>query len=116
MMPGQGAPGGIAAGSLPGQDSSFSGMVGRLAEARARAARDHARRAGRLLEQMRDKVAPTDLAAELPKAVGRQRDWATLVSKLRKDFKQTRVTDPPEQYRRAIDQYFKTITQDPSQP
>ncbi len=37
------------------------------------------------------------------------RDWNVLVSKLQKDLQQGRGTVPPEQYRQAIDEYFRAI-------
>jgi hypothetical protein len=44
-------------------------------------------------------------------AVSRGEAWNKLVSKLQKDLLQGRDNTPPEQYRAAIENYFKTITE-----
>ena len=38
-----------------------------------------------------------------------EQQWNTLVSKLRKDMLKERTTNPPEKYRKAIDNYFRGI-------
>ena len=120
MMPGSGAGAGAGAGTgtgnAPGQGqaaSSWSEMVRQLAEARAHAARAHARQAAAQMRKIGDAAVTTP---ELPESVGSQRDWATLVSELQKDFRQTRGNIPPEQYRNAIDRYFETISGKPTAP
>ena len=65
---------------------------------------------------MRDMTKTAGEGPNLPDPVGKQRDWATLVSELRKDFRQTRGGSPPEQYRNAIDRYFETISRTPVEP
>ena len=109
MMPGNGEGGGGGSGKAP----SMSSMARQLAEARAQAARAHAKRAAEQMQRIGEQTVPN---VELPVPAGSQRDWAKLVSKLRKDFKQTRGNEPPEQYRKAIDNYFKTISQTPPVP
>lgn len=39
------------------------------------------------------------------------REWKTFVSKLRDDLAQGRGTIPPEQYRQAIESYFRAISE-----
>jgi hypothetical protein len=41
----------------------------------------------------------------------RDSDWNKLGSKLKKDLLQGRDNTPPEQYRSAIDNYFKIISE-----
>jgi hypothetical protein len=40
---------------------------------------------------------------------GDDKDWATLVSKLKKDLSQVRDNVPPEQYQHLINEYFKAL-------
>jgi hypothetical protein len=47
-------------------------------------------------------------------AISRGEAWNRLVSKLQKDLLQGRDNTPPEQYRAAIESYFKTIAESPS--
>jgi hypothetical protein len=42
--------------------------------------------------------------------------WNTLVSQLGDELRQGRDNVPPEQYRQAIEQYFSTISEKPSEP
>ena len=55
------------------------------------------------------KEAKTKPPVEIPKAV-KLSDWNQLVSKLGDDIRQSRDKAPPEQYRRAIEQYFTQIS------
>jgi hypothetical protein len=43
-------------------------------------------------------------------------DWNRLISKLGEDLRQGRDKAPPEQYRRAIEQYFSQISREGSEP
>jgi hypothetical protein len=54
---------------------------------------------------------PPPPKVELPKA-GKLTDWNRLVSHLGDDLRQGRDKAPPEQYRRAIEQYFTQISKD----
>ena len=45
--------------------------------------------------------------------VSRGEAWNKLVSKLQKELLQGRDNTPPEQYRAAIESYFKTISETP---
>jgi hypothetical protein len=54
------------------------------------------------------KEAKPKQTVELPKG-GKLSDWNQLVSRLGDDIRQGRGKEPPEQYRRAIEQYFAEI-------
>jgi hypothetical protein len=51
----------------------------------------------------------TPQRVEVPRST-KQSDWNRLVSKLGDDLRQGRDKAPPEQYRRAIEQYFSQIS------
>jgi hypothetical protein len=54
--------------------------------------------------------------ADSPAATGNNRRWNTLASQLEDSLRQGRGNVPPQQYRRAIEQYFETISREPQTP
>ncbi len=56
-------------------------------------------------------ATPTPPKVELPKG-GKMTDWNRLVSHLGDGLRQGRDKSPPEQYRKAIEQYFTQISKD----
>ncbi len=123
MWPGSGSGSGSGTGSSQGFGSQA------LARAQARAAELYAQEATEQMQKVREYAAA--LAAELAMRLETERqhggqgaggegqsgagaavagrDWNVLVSKLRDELKQGRDTTPPEQYRRAIEAYFRNI-------
>ena len=54
-------------------------------------------------------------ASQPPEAKARGEAWNKLASRLQKDLLQGRDNTPPEQYRQAIENYFKIISDSTSQ-
>lgn len=53
----------------------------------------------------------TDEASRITGAPLEGRDWNVLASRLRDGLRQERGQTPPEQYRRSIEEYFRTIAE-----
>jgi hypothetical protein len=96
-------------------------------DAQARAAQAQARQAKAKAEQNRDKAKqlvlqeikalPPAEHVRAPKSGPKPAptSWNTLVSQLGDELRQGRDSVPPEQYRQAIEQYFSTISEKPSE-
>jgi hypothetical protein len=100
------------------------GMGRGMAQAQAQAAQGQAQQgqqeAQRLEKQAREsakqalaqakKNAPADSASQMADGKARGENWNKLASRLQKDLLQGRDNTPPEQYRAAIENYFKIIS------
>ena len=99
---------GSGSGSGSGQGSGTS-----MAQAQAQAASAYAKMAAedaRRPKRNGARPGPESGVDEGGNERDRQ-DWNVLVSKLQKELMQERGTVPPEQYRRAIDAYFRAISE-----
>jgi hypothetical protein len=103
-------------GSNPGQ-----GMGRAQAQAAQAQAQDAKAKARQLEKQARESAqkalaeARKNGAAETADPKARDEAWNKLVSKLQKDLLQGRDNTPPEQYRQAIENYFKIISDSASE-
>jgi hypothetical protein len=102
--------------SNPGQ-----GMGRAQAQAAQAQAQDAKSKARQLEKQARESAqkalteARQNGTAENADAKARSEAWNKLVSKLQKDLLQGRDNTPPEQYRQAIENYFRVISESPSE-
>ena len=102
-------------GSNPGQGQGMAQAQAQAAQAQAQQGRDQAQRVERDARQS----AATALAeaqkesaqAAAAKLQARGEAWNKLASRLQKDLLQGRDNTPPEQYRQAIESYFKVISE-----
>ena len=104
---------------------------GKTAEAQARAARKYADQVAKEMEKAREQAqARADKMAQAEwdrdPAAGPdgeddpagpfdgkdQRDWNVLSSKLQRELRQVRANTPPEEYRRAVDEYFRRMSEE----
>jgi hypothetical protein len=87
----------------------------RSAQSQTRAAAEKAIQArGRAIQMARKRaseLAGPQLALPGPGPKRPSRSWNTLVSELGDELRQGRDNIPPEQYRQAIEEYFKTIAE-----
>jgi hypothetical protein len=104
----------MSGGSKSGQQS------GQARDRQARAAREQGRRADDQTRKSAEQArrAALELATKAGDGINvpgsgpkkPAKSWNTLVSQLAEDVRQGRDNVPPEQYRQAIDDYFKTIS------
>jgi hypothetical protein len=104
---GKGAAGSGASNQRQPYRPPYSQLLRDLAMREGRAAREHARAASEQMDDLSKSLRPGGPVAPS----GLHRDWATVVSELGDEMKQSRRIAPPDHYRRAIDRYFETITQ-----
>ena len=69
----------------------------------------------RFIQHSLDSLLQQLAAAQPPEAKARSEAWNKLASRLQKDLLQGRDNTPPEQYRQAIENYFKIISDSTSQ-
>ena len=105
----------------PGQgQGQGQGMAqAQAAQGQAQQGQEKARQVGKEARQSSQKAlaeAKKQLAAsQPPEAKARTEAWNKLASRLQKDLLQGRDNTPPEQYRQAIENYFKIISDSTSQ-
>lgn len=111
MSPEEGAGQGAGQGQGAGMGQGMSRAA--IAQQMLQQALQRMQQAGRISDQelARLRAEAKRLASELGEQPGEGsgRRWDTLVSRLRRDLRQGRGTTPPEQYRAAIEDYFRTV-------
>jgi hypothetical protein len=111
MKPGQGSSSGQGMGVAQAQAAQAQARQGQAESDRlGKEARERARKALADARKNADTTAAEQPPTEKP-AKGRSEAWNKLASRLEKDLLQGRDNVPPEQYRAAIESYFKTISE-----
>ena len=110
MRPGSGSSQGMGMGRAQAQAAQAQAQEGKAqTEQLQKKARESAQKA---LAEARKQAAQNETSNPLPRGEA----WNKLVSKLQKDLLQGRDNTPPEQYRAAIENYFKIISESVSEP
>ena len=109
MKPGSGQGQGMGQGRAQAQ--AAQGQAQEAQEKAKQLEKDARQSAQKALAQAKEQLA----AAQPAEARARTEAWNKLASRLQKDLLQGRDNTPPEQYRQAIENYFKIISDSTSQ-